>query len=434
MKAALAFFPFLVLSVAVIASEPAWEESPYRVRIYVLQTEHRLPRDFVRTVYERCTVFWRTYWTVHIEEPAFELRERLRTEFAASAELPKDWEKLDKIFVADFSSEKMELREFDTATRWLGEKRSFPLGSDSKLDDVLVQGLHEVFSPLGRVEQSGADYATLLLRGKNLRPPATSIRQDIFLPFVQSLDRSAKLTKVERIPWTVLIAERQESESFGLRCRVESGVQAPLHGRRRGQIGIYALAVPTPPTPTQLQFAARSAAMLKSIDTLPSYSVFERIPDEKNTVFLGRTAVDGTFLLEPTAERLVRLLQVRDNTALIAQFPIVRGVEPTAKIPVPDDVVRLEAEAALLGIQEEMIDQVARRDILVLRAKKLEGQGEVQQLRDVRSELLRMKDAARYHWELDQLRERLHSEDPIVERRIGRMFKETRKMVDTYFR
>ena len=435
MRSVLVFFLFLVLSVAVFASEPVWEDRPYRVRIYVLwEKEQRRPCDFARTIGERCAVLGKTYWTVQVEEPTGKLRERLRTELAESTELPKDWEKLDKVFVAEFSSERLELREFDTMTHWLGEKRSFSVGGESKFADALIQGLHEVFSPLGRIEQASTDHATLVLRGKNLQPPTMSIRQDVFLPFVQVLDRSAKLTKVERIPWTVLVAEPRDSEFPALRCRVESGVQEPFRMRRRGRTEVYALAVPTPLTPTQLQFVARSATPTKNIGTLPTYGIFERIPGEKDSIFLGQATVDGTFQLESDAERSVRLLQVRDNTTLIAQFPIIRGLESATKIPVSDDVVRLEAEAALLGIQEEMIDQVARRNILSLRAKKFAEQGETQQLRDIRSELLRMKDAGRYHRELTQLRERLHSEDPIVERRINRMFQDTRKMVDAFLR
>ena len=418
----------LFAPIAVFASGPAWEECPYRVRIYVMG-EYRPPREFARTVRERCAVHWEAYWTVQVEEPAAELREWLRTDFADSEEKPEDWAKLDKIFVAESTSETLKLREFDTATKRLGEKRSFPLGDESKFVDVLVQGLYEVFSPLGRVEQSGAEHVTLLLRGKNLQPPTVSIRTDIFLPFLRTLDRSAGLTQVDRIPWTVLVAEPEESEFLGLRCRVESGVHAPLGVRRRGRTEIYALAVPTPHTPTLLRFVARSAT---NIGTLPGYSVYEKIPGEKTAALIGKTEIDGTFLLKPDAERSVRMLLIRDGTTLIARFPIVRGLESVTRVPVPDDVVRLEAEAALLGIQEEMIDQMARRDILNLRAKKFEEQDETQRLRDVRSELLRMKDATRYHLELNILRERLRSEDPIVERRINRLFSDTRKMIGTF--
>jgi len=424
---------FLLLPIAAFASEPAWEERPYRVRIYVSVTgESGLPREFARSVGERCAVYWGAYWTVQVEEPPFELRELLRTEFAESDELPKEWDDLDKIFIADFSSASLELREYDTATRRLGEKRSFPWGNASKFEDVLICGLHEIFSPLGRVEQSATDYATLSLRAKNLQPSALLIREDVFLPFLRTLDRDGKLTRVDRIPWTVFVAEPEGSEFLGLRCRVESGVRAPLSLRRRGRTAIYALGVPTPPMLTLLHFVPRSAGAAKNIGTLPIYSVYEKIPDEKDAVLLGQTAIDGTFRLEPGAE--VRSLQIRDGTALIAQFPIVRGLESVTTIPVPDDVVRLEAEAALLGLQEEMIDQVARRDILKQRMKRYQELGDEKQAREARNELFRLKDATRYYLDLHQLRERFPSEDPIVERRINRLFQDTRKMVDEFLK
>ena len=432
MKSVFVFGVLLFFSVAVFASEPAWEESPYRIRIYVSpSSEVRLPREFAKLVRERCATHWGIYWTVQVEEPTLELLQHLQMEFS---ELPEDWTQFDKVFVAAFSSERLELREFDTATRWRSEKHSFPLGGESKLEDVLLQGLHEVFSPIGRVEQTAAEHVTLLLRGKNLLPSTASIRADIFLPFVRTLDRDAKLIQVERIPWTVLVAESEESKSLGLRYRTESGVRSPLSQRRRGRTEIYALAVPSPPTATQLRFVPRSKTEAKNIGTLPPYSVYEKVPGEKDVVLVGKTATDGSFLLEPSAERAVRFLQIRDDSTLIVQFPIVRGLESVTTIPVPDDVIRLEAEAALLGIQEAMIDQVARRGILNLREKKFREAGDSQQLRDVRSELLRMKDAARYHLELNQLRDRLHSEDPIVERRIDRLFRDTRKMVDAFLR
>ncbi len=433
MKIVVPFFLLFLFAVVGLSEETAWEESPYRVRIYVSTSDdNQLPREFFRTVRERCAVFWGEYWIVQVQTPSVELRDLLRTDFAESSDLPKDWTELDKIFVVDFSSETLQLREFDVATRRLGKKFSFSLGNFSKFDDVLIQGFSDIFSPLGRVEQSDEGQATLSLRGHNLLRNATSVRYETFLPFVRVFDRSAKLTQVDQIPWTVLVAESKEMQHRGLRCRVESGIRAPLSVRRRGRTEIYALSVPTPSTATLLQFVSRSATAVKRIGTLPLYDVYEKLPGEKKPVLIGKSTVDGTFLLEPSAERAVRLLQVRDGTTLIAQFPVIRGVESQARIPVPDDVIRLEAEAALLGIQEEMIDQVARRDILNLRAKKFEEQGDTQRFREIRSELLRMKDANRYHLELNQLRERLRSDDPIVDRRINRLFNETNKMVDAF--
>ncbi len=422
---------------APVPLKAAWEDRPYNVRIYVAAPTESvspilLPKNLAQTIKERCRLRWGNFWNVDVVESAKELFPTVEVSSDESnpvSELPKEWAGVDKVFFAVLSLNTFEIQEFDTTTHRFGQKITVPLENRAKADDVLIQGLENVFSPLAKLEKFAEGKALLSFRGKNLVPSDTP-SPNALLPFVRVSDRSNQLIAVSRIPWTVL---QPESDDTGVQYRLESGVRDPLGARRRGRTEIYALAVQTPMAATTLRLVPRSPKAATH-DTLPHYDVFEKIPGAKTPEKIGRTASDGTFVVEPMAERPVRVLVFRDGVTMVAQLPVVRGVDRDVKVPLPDDAVRLEAQAALIGLQEEMIDQVARRDILKLREKKFEEQGNQQRLRDTRTELLKMKTANRFHLEVNMLRDRFHSDDPIVERRLEKMFKDTRKMVDQFIR
>lgn len=160
------------------------------------------------------------------------------------------------------------------------------------------------------------------------------------------------------------------------------------------------------------------------------YDVFEALPGETSLRSIGQSDSEGRFILEPDAARPVRICYVKSGSALLARLPVVRGLERELSVPVPDDPVRLRAEATLVGLQEEFIDTQARREILTLRLAKAEKDGDAKRSQTTRIELGKLKDRQRFLNELEMARLRFRSEDAAVQRRIDRMFRETKKVFE----
>ncbi|MDR0871289.1 MAG: hypothetical protein LBN39_10915, partial [Planctomycetaceae bacterium] len=101
-------------------------------------------------------------------------------------------------------------------------------------------------------------------------------------------------------------------------------------------------------------------------------------------------------------------------------------------IPVPDAAERLEAESVLLGLQEELIDTAARRQLLRQKLKKAEEQKDEKLIRETRTDLSKLKDAARFRVELEQFKLRFHSDDPLIQHRIDKLFNDTKKAAEKF--
>lgn len=429
--------------------------SPYDVKILVFSENRELfhegnREDFSATVVNRCQILAGKLWNV-----AFEFSDSALPENFSGISIdpqtppqapPENWESFDKVFLVSIDSDLKELhaREFDVKTRWMGRQMPFEIAQAEKIVDVLVDALFDLFSPSARVEKATRLLAFLRLRGTAIYSPMVSLSKDpgqkttgyagisvpdgVLLPFVRMLDRDGRPLSASPILWTALLTERYDPQGRLLQCGIESGLRDALAARRRGRTEILALSVPTPMSETTLKLEPRVSSG-SALKTLPTYEVLEILHGEETPRLIGQTDSHGRFSLTPIADRPIRTILIKSGQAVIARVPIVRGLHETCTIPIPDDAIRLEAEGVLLGIQEEFIDTRTRREILKKRAEKLAQADQDRSLQDPRKELMRLKEDDRFLIDLSQARQRYRSEDPIVQRRIERMFNDTEKII-----
>lgn len=403
--------------------------TPYRTAVFIFHEEKfPLPdRELVAALSTRCRALIGEFWKLQIEFPDASTADDVRKRF--SDPKPED-ESVDKIIIVEFrqSGCRFEIEEFDTRTRQTGPRIRYAVDDPAKTVDLLVQALFDVFRPVAKLERASQRTATLQLQGSEIfRPEVVStdipVPGGVFMPFLRSRDREGRTVAVVPIPWTVLVVEEIDPMTQLLHCRIESGLHDPFGVRFRGRSEIFALSAATPSVATVLRLQPRSDA--ESSKNLPPYEVCEFVPGESTLRSLGRTAPDGTFKLEPVEDRAVRNLVIQNGRTIVARLPVVRGWAAECTIPVPDDRVRLEAEAALLGLQEELIDVTARREILSRREQKYRETGDLKKAGEMRNERSRLKDTERFLIELEQTRLRFQSTDPIVRRRLERLFRET---------
>ncbi len=287
--------------------------------------------------------------------------------------LPKKlYKKFDKIILMTVTGEpdssRVTLREFDTQTQLGSTIVSQQAWQLAKLCDVAFNTILDGFAPLALIEQVKAGQVKLWLKASSLPPRDPSVqlvaKGGAFRPVIRFEHRDGRPKNITPIQWSYLTVEKVSGGKVD--CKLITGLRSPLAGRRRGRVRQLALAVVPPHEPSTLILQTREKQVL------PGYDVYARPPDSPTTTLVGRSDWKGRVTVPPAANP-IRVLMLKNGGALLARLPIVPGLQPTFVAEIPDDDVRLEVEGIITGLQEELVDLVTQREILMQRIKtKLE--------------------------------------------------------------
>ena len=204
-------------------------------------------------------------------------------------------------------------------------------------------------------------------------------------------------------------------------------MRSPLNARRRGRIEQLALAVIPPQGSTQLKVVSSGA----SPRPLAGYSVYSYSPASPAAELLGHTDRGGMALISPGASAM-RLLLIKNGDEVLARLPMVPGLMPQAMAALPDDDERLAIEGFVTGVQESIVDAVARREVLLLRARKRLNENKPDEAAALIGEVRRLPSRERYLALLDERRKRVATTDPRLRRHIDKLFADTRKVLGIY--
>ncbi len=419
--------------------EALWELTPYRVHIVIATGPQALSLGNVASslppaIAERAWSVVGARWICTAELATDALREAIVFDFdslTAEQVLSATAEDCDKMLLVRLSFQegayKVAARDFDVRTQLFSAPHYDQVFHRSRLPDAILQTLLAAFAPLARVEEVHGDKVTLRLCAAAIptRDPAveTVFDKSIFRPVVRS--RSGKTRRVMPIDWSYLIVE--SAEDSRLLTRLVTGLRTPLVSKRRGRIEQLALFVHPPIGDTTLQLRTAD----KQERPLSGYQVYSHPVDSKETRLLGSTDVRGDFRVEP-GDGGVRVLLVKSGGAIMARLPILPGLKPTALALVPDDQLRLQVEGVINGLQEELVDQIARRQVLISRIRARIKAGKMDQARQLLNELRRLRSQQDFTRELLVERQRRTSNDPRVQRQIDKMFDDTQTVINRY--
>jgi hypothetical protein len=177
-------------------------------------------------------------------------------------------------------------------------------------------------------------------------------------------------------------------DEYLLDCEVLSAMSNPLAGRTSASVEKLGLRVRPWGESTNLKLSARGTRG----QPLEGYEIFAKRPlpkgsDETNTaVRLGLTDWRGVIDV-PFGQQPLRLVYVKNGTHLIARIPVVPGYLPQVTLELPSDDKRLEAEAFVKGMESEVMDLVARREVLSVRIKRRLDQGDIESARRLLAEV-----------------------------------------------
>lgn len=431
------------LTAPALPKEGGWELEKYRVQITVVLDlpgglSERLADELPRYLRNRIDSALAPGWSGDVriatgaDRPA--VLAALHTAEPAAPKLPPDQ---DKWIVAKigWTPETLEIqsREFDRyVQRW-----SVPIRRESRQADSVGEQLFALcwrtFSPLAQVtlDPKNLKLATLKLRGESLprsRGAAASVKTgDVFLPLLRRTTRGGELEKngLLPIPWTFL--ETTDVKNDAVSTRVVSAASRPFPAKRQGRVEQVAIVLRADPAPSILQLRARTA----DARPLVGYEILTQQPGNKETTPIGNTDSTGRIAIQP-AKSTVQFVLIKHGGLLFARVPVVAGAEPRIELPLPDDEVRMAAESRLATVREDLIDVVARRNILISRARQKIEKKDFNAAEDLIKSLDDLPGRPQFDLTLRTAQQALHSDDPHVQRRIQKLFESTQNLFTQY--
>ena len=230
--------------------------------------------------------------------------------------------------------------------------------------------------------------------------------------------------QIRPIPWTYLAVESREGSEVA--CHMHSGFRSPFTSRRRGRVEKLALAVNPPKKPTRLSLISISNPNFP----MAGYEIHAYSPDSPATKLLGYTDLHGSLTIPPSDGHPLRLLIVKNGGAPLAKLPLIPGLEATVRAEITNDEERLRVEGFITGLQDRLIDIVARRRFLIARVRKRIDADKLELAEKIFEDLRKLPTRESLLEELLRFEFTVLTIDPKIKRKIDRLFGDTRKVVN----
>ncbi|MFV2065916.1 MAG: hypothetical protein ACC645_02980 [Pirellulales bacterium] len=471
----------------------AWESSPYRVSILVAfgdaaELSQEVQQDTLLAIAQQARAVFGAMWQTKVDmaPDAWKSAMLSHIDLLSPGMVQSDESMPDKIVAVAVTvvpgGLSVVAREFDGRTFMWRKPARHIVRQPTLLAEITFQSILEAFGPLARIEFHENDRVSLHFRAAGLPagdPTAVQLRiGDVLRPIVRKNGPSGQPVQraIRIIDWTYLVVEKVDRKS--LLCRVVSGLRHPFGLRRRGRVEYLALPIRTDATPIRLQLRSRNDSDLP----LAGYDVLVRNEETSVWESLGRTDWNGEITIPPNDRSAsaspqtapaashdgrtlphdgvlgsaqntdpnttpaashdgrtlphdrvlgsaLRMLEVRSGGGPLARFPVVTGLHSTVTAKIVDDAVRIQVQGFLMEIEDELVDVVARRQILMEHVSR-------------RLETDKIDEAGLYLDQLKQLPDRQHllgrmrrmertsvSKDPLVQAKIERLFEKTRNLL-----
>lgn len=435
----------VLLLPAKLSADTQWEVAPYRVRAWIaVDDAAQLPRGRAEQIGRRTAQLAEAYmgaaWRVEIRAPPTSMRGELlvRHDTLRAGQIldrePRaaDCDKLMLVVVRREASRwHVAVRELDIATRQLS-----PLAVDAAVDvrglpRAIVRGIVAAFSPLVLLRRPEADVVEGRLRAGGLilsdESPLLVEKDTPLVPVLRVNDRLGRAEKdqVELVPWTVLQMESRDGAK--LSCRIHSARARPLGTRSTLRLQRYALAVRTLKRPTRLVLTTPSEPSSPLVD----YELVQREEASGGMVSLGRTDESGVVEIPPP-DRPWRLLYIRHGGQLLARLPLVTGWRRELQVPLRSDDMRLEAEGFITAIKQEIVDAVARRQILAGQVRRRIADGQFDEAEELLLQFHKLDGRRDFQVRLQSAKAQMIADNARAQQHIDAMFTEAEQVLTRY--
>ena len=283
------------------------------------------------------------------------------------------------------SSYEVSARELDVYTRQWGATVSQVVDVRQRLNWAVYKVVSQAFMPLCRIHsvvEKSVDVRVRavaltrkieftedgeLINEPNTKSPAWVKEDDILQPIIRRADRLQRVSdkSIKPVEWTYLTIE--DHQGTRLACHIHEARRASLAGRSGYLIKKLALVIRPPKQPTRIKLVSRGENK-----PLAGYQIYEKNLDDlkEKATLIGQTDWRGIFDIYPN-EKNLRVLLIQNGTRGLARLPVIPGLYTEKSAEMPDDEARLYAEGIINGLQAELLDTVARREVYIVQIKRL---------------------------------------------------------------
>ena len=227
------------------------------------------------------------------------------------------------------------------------------------------------FRPVGVVEGVAGHTAQVRLRAGALVATDADFTlarpNDTFVPSISVRNRENRVERLLPIPWTYLTAT--EVSGSLMTVDVGSGLRSPISTKQRGRNETVVVAVRPQHGATRVELATQTKPSLPLVAHRIELRSSPATPIQDDPVarletLVGELLTDRRGLVTIPVDRARPLvwLFAYSGQHLLARVPFVPGVATHVRLEVPDDSVRLAAEADVQMLQGQLIDAVAVRN------------------------------------------------------------------------
>lgn len=417
-----------------------WELSPYRVRIYLATTPEVSAEELAAYLRKRIFATLHPLWKSDVEISRGSLRHLLLDDLAQLNELldPVGTE-FDKALyltvVGELDGYRVSCREWDCTVQVWGPMLQRRVQQRLMLGEQCFQLLGDTFAPLAKVTIDADDESrvNLVFKGSALprrHEETVLVRSgDLYQPHLMRFNHVGEVLPdgISVVPWTYLTLGKGDPRQW--EATVHTGIRRPFGVRRRGRSEHLAIAKRDPPTPVRVRFHARH----DPTQGLSGYEVFLRMPNSEESVPLGLTDTTGSVVVDESWPS-VPTLYLRCDGQVLAKVPVPAGTGPLVEVPIADDAARLRAQAELMAAREQLIDVVARRNILMARIRARAAEGKFDEARELLQELEDLPGRAQFDQIITAAERNPHnrSSDARIQQRIEKLFSDTRLLLGRF--
>ena len=229
----------------------------------------------------------------------------------------------------------------------------------------------KTFRPVGVVEGVEGSTVQFRLRAGSLAALDPDFAQaqpnDHFLASIAVKNRENRVERLFPIPWTYLTAS--EVDGARVSANVDSGLRSPISTKQRGRNETVVIAVRPQHEATRLELATQTKPSLPLVAHRIELRSSPSMPNQDDPAaraeqLLQELLTDrrGLVTITTDRERPLVWLFAYSGQHLLARVPFVPGLTARVRLEVPDDSVRLAAEADVQMLQGQLVDAVAVRN------------------------------------------------------------------------
>ncbi|PHS14358.1 MAG: hypothetical protein COA78_06010 [Blastopirellula sp.] len=435
---------FLVLAGSAVQAKEPWEYSPYQIKVWTIISGHP---SFDASAQEQLNQYledraWSavgSVWKLQAESAPLPLRqlglrdiEEINLEQIKSLS-PELIDEIDKlvILVVSYKNNRTEIsaRELDCRTRIWGPKHQRNIVQQTVVASESFELILQVFSPIGIIDKVVDLKTSVVLKAQGLivqyNSPANLPNGHVMFPVIRRNDRTGKLREpggIQLEEWTYLKITGEDWQ--GKLCNVSSGFSRPLGGRKSVRIERLAIAA-KPDRPTTML-----TLETKGEDPVPleGYEIYAKDTENAEPVLIGETDYNGRIEIPYSSESMLRLLYVRSGNNLLARLPVVPGLNATMIAKVADDARRLDAEGYLYGWRDQVVDTVARRQLLARRIRKELSNGNVENADKWYQDFKELKTVDELTQEVRKAKANFQQNDRVTQARIDKLFVDAQEL------